>query len=387
MAVRQVPGSSAGVIYLVARIQPSIALYHWQLFHVASLRNPSMYPAVWQAATEQYVRAHRYHEQQLPPPQHIAAVKATTRMLLPLHCPPSSDRAAPALPTDLAPVKPLFQLTQILLSHVPSDVPHASKTASSSEPDSPRSLQIKSAVVNPVAPTAANEVAMLQTVLLVLKLISLLTAVTSPSVSATTAVVVLWQTVINTLSTLPGIQCNRGWPEDSIDSMRSEHPSHSEAWFDTVVALTGLLMTQLRQVLVKDGMSEQASLCCNSLSSLLELPSLKRSYRTAVAMAAAIKNPGSFHFFAPPQIHSAAMPLLVVFGCVLRDCTDGRAASDHCYRMSVGLQAAGSHHHYYASHGACTHSDYSSAHSSAANEVANRVCTLVLLAHNTVCSL
>ena len=311
--VRQVPGSSTGVIHLVARIQPSVALYHWQLFHQASLGTTYNVSAVWQAATEQYVEAHTYHEQQRPPPKDIAAFSATTRMLLPLHCPPASDRAVPVLPTALAPVRPLFQLTQILLSQVPPDTPHtrtASKAASSSEPDSPQPT--KSGVVNPVASGPANEVAMLQTLLLVLKLISLVSAVASPSVSATTAVVVLWKVLAKTLEKLTCIQCKPCWSEGSLDSLRSEHPSLSKGWLDSVVALTKMLMTQLRQCLVRDGMSEQAQLCCTTLASLLRFPRMKRSYSMAVAMAAAIKDPGSFPLCAPIQIQSAAVPLLVV---------------------------------------------------------------------------
>ena len=299
-AVLQVPGCSSGIIQLTARIQPSVALYHWQLFHYASLHNTCHYSAAWQVAIEQYVCAHKFHEQQLPPSQDIAAVKATTRMLLPLHCPPASNRAAPVLPTELKPVKPLLQLTQILLSQVDSDAadtPTASKTPSSSEPDSQQ--QIKSCTMNPVTSQPADELALLQTLLLVLKLISLVSAVTSVSASTSTAVVALWEIIVHTVGTLRNIQgCKATQMGTSIDLLRAEHPSHSKAWSDTVVALTKLLMTELRHCLAKDGMSSQADICSVTLELMLDLPLMKRSYCCAVAVASAIKDPGSFPFFA-----------------------------------------------------------------------------------------
>ena len=319
LAVRQVPGCSSGVIYLLARIQPSVALYHWQLFHQARLCNTCNYSALWQAATAQYVHAHTY-EQQLPPPQDIAAFNTTTRMLLPLHCPPSSDRAAPVLPSALAPVRPLFQLTQVLFSQVPSRCPHdrtVCQPAPSLEADS--SQQIKSGAVNPVAPSPADEVAMLQTLLLVLKLISLVIAVASSSVSANSAVVVLWEILVGTLNKLRHIEGKPDWlfGEGSLESMRSAHTSHPKGWMETAVALTKMLMTQLRQCLVKDGMSEQAQLCCTTLASVLEIPRIKRSYCMAVAMAAAIKGPGSFSFYAPITLQCHCLLLLAVYWATL----------------------------------------------------------------------
>ena len=262
--------------------------------------------AAWQAAVEQYVCAHKYHEQQLPPSQDIAAVNSTTRMLLPLHCPSNSDRAAPILPTALKPVKPMLQLTQILLSQVDSgatDTRNASQAPSSSEPD--RTQQTKSCMVNPVSSCPADEFALLQTMLLVLKLISLVSAVTLVSESTSTAVMALWEVIVNTARTLREIQGTAHI--GSIDAMRSERPSHSKAWSDTVVAVAKLMMTELRQCLVKEGMSDQADICSVTLASLLDLPRTKRSYCCAVAVAAAIKDPGSF-----PSLH---LHLLISLCC------------------------------------------------------------------------
>lgn len=302
----QVPGCSSGIIQLTARIQPSVALYHWQLFHYAKLRSLCNYSAAWQAAIEQYVCAHKYHEQQLPPSHDIAAVKATTRMLLPLHCPPNSDRAAPVLPTALRPVKPLLQLTQILLSQVNSgaaDTQAASKTSSSSEPDSTQ--QTKTYIRNPVTSSPADELALLQTVLLVLKLISLASAVTVFSESISTAVMALWKILVNTTETLRDIQDKAGGVAQAgnkpMDEMRLERPSHLEAWADTVVALIKLLMTELRQCLVMEGMSDQADTCSVTLASLLDLLRMKQSYCCAVAVSTAIQDPGTSPFSASPH--------------------------------------------------------------------------------------
>ena len=230
-------------------------------------------------------------------------------MLLPLHCPPDSDRAAPILPTDLKPVKPLLQLTQVLLSQVDSDAtdtPTASQTPSSSEPDSKQ--QTKSFTMNPVTSRPADELALLQTLLLVLKLISLVSAVTSVSASTSTAVAALWKILVHTGGTLRDIQgCKAVQKVTVIDAMRAEHPRHSQAWSDTVVALTKLLMTELRQCLAKEGMQDQADICSVTLELLLGLLPMKRSYCCAVAVASAIKDPGRLPFFAP--LHFDFTPL------------------------------------------------------------------------------
>lgn len=81
----------------------------------------------------------------------------------------------------------------------------------------------------------------------------------------------LWEVLVITIETLRGIQPESGVSTGSMDSMRYGHPSQSEAWTNTVVALTKLLMTELRRRLVKDGVKEEAHICCSVLADLLVL--------------------------------------------------------------------------------------------------------------------
>lgn len=285
----QVPGCSSGVIQLTAKIHPSVALYHWQLFHYASLCNPFSLADLWQAATEQYVRAYRDQEPWLSF-KHTAAVTATTRMLLPLHCPPNTDRAAPTLPTALAPVRPLLQLTQVLLSHKTYDATHTrltySATASGSQTDS--TLQDKSCKADPANTTPEDYLALLQTALLTLKLISLLSAVSSESSSTAAASTVLWASLAGTATTIAEAQIAQGQM-----SRPCTPPRPPEALSDTVVAVIKLLMSELRRGLLKDGMSSNATMCCRILTALLGLSLTKNAYCCEDTLGDAITHPGS----------------------------------------------------------------------------------------------
>lgn len=287
--VLQVPGCSSGVIQLTAKIHPSVALYHWQLFHHASLCNPYSLADLWQAATEQYVRAYRDQEQWLSL-KHTAAVTATTRMLLPLHCSPDTDRAAPTLPTALAPVRPLLQLTQVLLSQKTYDATHTkltpSATASSTQTDSAQ--QDKSCKADPAKTTTEDYIALLQTALLTLKLISLLSAVSPQTSSTTAASTVLWASLAGTATTIAEAQSAQGQM-----SRPWNPPRPPEALSGTVVAVIKLLMSELRRGLVKDGMSSNASMCCRILAALLGLSLTKNAYCSEKTIADAITHPGS----------------------------------------------------------------------------------------------
>lgn len=290
--VLQVPGCSSGVIQLTAKIQPSVALYHWQLFHFASLPNSAGLAFVWQAATEQYVRAFRDHGPQLPSFQNTAAVTATTRMLLPLHRPQDTVRAAPTLPMALKPVGPLLQLTQILLSQATSDPELESTAMSTSVVDVTQ--QESRCKGDPATTSPDDYIALLQTALLTLKLISLLSAVSSVTSSILAAVDTLWASLSLTSQTITKAQHNQG---------QMSHPSHPpnppEPLSDVVTALTKLAMSELRRCLVKDGMSDEASLCCGLLTALLRLPLTKQACCSAVTIATAIKDPGSLLCLAP----------------------------------------------------------------------------------------
>ena len=126
----------------------------------------------------------------------------------------------------------------------------------------------------------------------------------------------LWEVLVITIETLRGIQPESGVSTGSMDLMRYGHPSQSEAWTNTVVALTKLLMTELRRRLVKDGVKEEAHICCSVLADLLVLPHMKQSYNSAVAIATAIRDPGSFLFLAPLQFGAIAQQCIADCLCM-----------------------------------------------------------------------
>ncbi|KAL3148846.1 hypothetical protein ABBQ32_001722 [Trebouxia sp. C0010 RCD-2024] len=211
-------------------------------------------------------------------------------MLLPLHCSPDTDRAAPTLPTALAPVRPLLQLTQVLLSQKTYDATHTkltpSATASSTQTDSAQ--QDKSCKADPAKTTTEDYIALLQTALLTLKLISLLSAVSPQTSSTTAASTVLWASLAGTATTIAEAQSAQGQM-----SRPWNPPRPPEALSGTVVAVIKLLMSELRRGLVKDGMSSNASMCCRILAALLGLSLTKNAYCSEKTIADAITHPAS----------------------------------------------------------------------------------------------
>ena len=207
-------------------------------------------------------------------------------MFLPPYCPQNSVRAAPTCPTPFEPVRHLLQLTQVLLSQVTCDFAHIQTDGQESE--TPSSSQNNSRKVKLGIASPDDQIALLHTALLILKLISLLSAVKSESSSTSKAVAVLWDSLEITTNTIVESQ-----NQQDISTPTHRQLSKSEALSDTASALTRLVMTELRRCQLKAGMSRHTMLCCGLLEALLALPLVKQSRCSAVTIATAIKDPGT----------------------------------------------------------------------------------------------
>ena len=277
----QVPGCSSGVISLDVKIFPSVALYHWQLFTYANLRSPSGLAIVWQAATKQYVSAYRQQGNELSLWQDIPAVKAQARMFSHLHCSDSLPTTARLFSAVMEPVRPMLQLTQVLLSQTTCDATHTLPSSQSS------SALASATPINSEKPQQTcshpdDWVALLQVALLTLRLITLVSSISAESASATVALSVLLDSLVLTMSELRHRRlCISAMPAALNDS-------YSRRLMDASVALTKAVMLQLRQDLLKPGRRTRA--CCLLLSTMLT--KADALYCFSVQVAAAIKDPG-----------------------------------------------------------------------------------------------
>ena len=114
----QFPGSSTGTVCPDAIFRPSAALHIWQAFHQANLSDADVtyLAGIWKGATGQFVKAYRRQEGQPSPGQIPAATQEAKPSVAMFDSKRLATMHATYLPTVQDAVRPLLQLTQVLLS-------------------------------------------------------------------------------------------------------------------------------------------------------------------------------------------------------------------------------------------------------------------------------
>ncbi len=114
----QFPGSSTGTVCLEATLMSSAALHIWQAYHQANLSdgNVAYLAGIWEGATAQFVMACMRQARQPSPLQIVAAIQEAKPSDAMFDSSRLGTARAMYLPAVQDAVRPLLQLTQVLLS-------------------------------------------------------------------------------------------------------------------------------------------------------------------------------------------------------------------------------------------------------------------------------
>ena len=199
----QFPGSSTGTVCLEATLRPSAALHIWQAYHQANLSgaNVAYLAATWEGVTGEFVMACRRQAGQPSTLQTAAAVQAANPSLAMFDTNRLGTTRATYLPAVQDAVRPLLQLTQVLLSQsgflLSCDYPeHQLEILQRLSGDdridkAPKDTDLTS---NHAA-HQERRIVLLQSMLLLLKLVTFMSTVEAKSPSADVAKEVLWQSL------------------------------------------------------------------------------------------------------------------------------------------------------------------------------------------------
>ena len=277
----QFPGSSTGNLCLEATLRPSAALHVWQAYHHANLADASLENMAddWEGATAQFVMACRRQAGQPSLLQTAAAIQAANPLAAMFDRSRLSPTHASCLSAVQDAVRPLLILTQVLLSQSGSfmlscDCPQHQLelghmiSSTSSIAEAPKG---KALLPDHLA-HQERRIVLLQSSLLLLKLLSFLSAVEAKSASTDVAKEVLWQTLANLEVDLHPYEeaeadCSglHSGPASNPASASSQHEMETER--DVCVSLAALLCTTLRQHILQPTI--HADICCHLLQAVL----------------------------------------------------------------------------------------------------------------------
>ncbi len=276
----QFPGSSTGIVCLEATLRPSAALHIWQAYHQANLADASLEMAdIWESATAQFIMACRKQAGQPSLLQTAAAIQAADPLAAMFDSNRLGATHALYLPAVPDAVRPLLQLTQVLLSQSGSFM--LSCDRSEHQPEFEHSISStncideapkgKDVIPDHVA-HQERRIMLLQSLLLLLKLLSFLSAVEAKSASTDVAKKVLWQTLADLKVELHSYgeaeaDCSglHPGPASNPASAFSQHWSKTEC--DVSVPLAALLCTTLRHHILQPTI--HADICCRLIQTVL----------------------------------------------------------------------------------------------------------------------
>ena len=254
-------------------MRPSAALYIWQAYHQANLSeaNVAYLADIWEGATEQLVKACRRQGQ--PSPLQIAvAIQEAKPSVVMFDSRRLGTTHATYLPAVQDAVRPLLQLTQVLLSqsgcllscNCPErqlEFPHEHGSVDSID-EAPKGTEL----THNHAAHQERRIVLLQSTLLLLKLVTLVSAVEAKSSSADVAKEVLWDTLANMVERDGSeLTCPDPGPARNPASASSQHWAETER--DVSVALAALLCTTLRHHILQPTI--QAEICCRLIQAVL----------------------------------------------------------------------------------------------------------------------
>ncbi len=298
----QFPGSSTGTVCLEATLRPSAALHIWQAYHQANLSgaNVAYLAATWEGVTEKFVMACRRQAGQPSTLQTAAALQAANPSLVMFDTRRFGTTCAMYLPAVQDAVRPLLQLTQVLLSQsgflLPCDCPERQLeflhrlSSNNCIDEAPKDTELTS---NHAA-HQERRIVLLQSMLLLLKLVTFMSAVEAKSPSADVAKEVLWQ-ILEKLEVellVSEAQADRtglrSGPASNLASASSQHEMETER--DVSVALAALLCTTLRQHILQPTI--HADICCRLIQAVLLKSSDVIDSDKAQRLAAVFKSKG-----------------------------------------------------------------------------------------------
>ena len=293
----QFPGSSTGTVCLEATLRPSAALYIWQAYHQANLSvtNAAYLACIWEDATGQLVEAYRRQAEQPSPLRIAAAIQEANPLLVMFDSSRLETTNAKSLPAVQDAIRPLLQLTQVLLSQSGSllscDRPERAlmllhKHNSRDRLDkAPKDTEL----TFDLSAHQERRIVLLQSTLLLLKLVTFMSAVEAKSSSADVAKEVLWQVLANMVDM-------GGFEPTHPDFKPSRNPASasSQHWPETErsvsVPLAALLCTTLRQQILQP--TDQAGICCRLIAAVLLESSDVVDPQKAQQLAAVFKSKG-----------------------------------------------------------------------------------------------
>ncbi len=299
----QFPGSSTGTVCLEATLRPSAALHIWQAYHQANLADASLenMADIWEGATAQFVMACRRQAGQPSLLQTAAAIQAANPLAVMFDSNRLGATHALYLPAVQDAVRPLLQLTQVLLSQSgfllscdrpehQLEFPHRISSKSSID-EAPKG---KDLVPDHVA-HQERRIVLLQCTLLLLKLVSFLSAVEAKSSSTDEAKKVMWRILAALeveLHSHEEAEADRtglhSGPARHSTSASSQHWSETEC--DVSVPLAALLCTTLRQHILQPTI--HADICCRLIQAVLLESSDVINSQKAQRLAAVFKSKG-----------------------------------------------------------------------------------------------
>ncbi len=299
----QFPGSSTGTVCLEATLRPSAALHIWQAYHQANLSgaNVAYLAGIWEGATGQFVMAYRRQEGQPSPLQIAAAIQEAKPSVAMFDSRRLGTTHATYLPAVQDAVRPLLQLTQVLLSQsgflLSCDCPERQLeflqrlSSNNSIDEAPKDREL----TRNHAAHHECRVVLLQSTLLLLKLVTFMSAVEAKSSSADVAKEVLWQILEKLeveLHSYVEAEADRtglhSGPARNPASASSQHEMETER--DVSVPLAALLCTTLRQHILQPTI--HADICCRLIQAVLLETSDVIDSEKAQRLAAVFKSKG-----------------------------------------------------------------------------------------------
>ena len=329
----QFPGGSTGIVCLEATLRPSAALHIWQAYHQANLADasPQNMAGIWESATAHFIMACRRQAGQPSVLQTAAAIQAADPLAAMFDSNRLGATHALYLPAVPDAVRPLLQLTQVLLSQSGSSV--SSCDLSEHQLESER--RISSTDCTDEAPKGKDlvpdhvahqerRIMLLQSSLLLLKLLSFLSAVEAKSANTDVAKEVLWQILENLeveLHSYEEAEADRTGlhfgPTRNPASASSQHWTETE--LDVSAALAALLCSTLRHHILQPTI--HADVCCRLIQAVLLDSSDGMDSHKARRLAAVFDSKGMRCWSTCTFLLGLCQPFLELCKCTACKCT------------------------------------------------------------------
>ncbi len=317
----QFPGSSTGTVCLDATLRPSAALHIWQAYYQANLSdaNVKYLAGIWEGATGQFVMACRRQAGQPSPLQITAAIQEAKPSDAMFDSRRLGTTHAMYLPAVQDAVRPLLQLTQGLLSQsgflLSCDNPGRQVEFVQHKLSNLNSIDEDPKGTEPTCDYTAHQkrrIALLQSSLLVLKLVTLMSAVEARSSSADVAKVVLWDILANMVEREGSeLTCRVPMLARDLDSALSQHWTETER--DVSVALAALLCATLRKQILQP--TFHADICCRLIAAVLLENSHMIDCEKAQRLAAVFRSKGMSCCFTCSHHPALGKLCLEVYKC------------------------------------------------------------------------